>query len=384
MAKVHGSCDDRFKALQTLLQTSIDEGKDLGASIFVNIDGKDIVNIWGGYADAARTREWEENTIVNIWSSSKTILSLAALICIDRGLLDPYEKVAKYWPEFGVNGKQDIEVRHFLSHASGLSGWAEKVSIEDVCDLDKATALLEQQAPFFTPGSASGYHSLTMGHLVGGLVSRVTGKPFAQFIDEELAQPLGADFQLGAREADWPRVADIIAPPALDLASVAADLKDPTSPMYRTLTNPPMDANVANTPLWRGAQLAAANGHSNAAGVGRIMSAIALGGRVGERQILSPATIDLIFQEQQRGPDLVISQNLRWGIGYALTGRGTVRDWMPEGRVCTWGGWGGSTVVMDLERGVTVAYMMNKMATGVLGDGRMRAYVEAVYAALEG
>ncbi|KAH6632915.1 beta-lactamase [Boeremia exigua] len=378
MASVYGSFEDRFKAVPALLAASIAEGNDIGGSIFVNLDGKEVVNIWGGYIDDTRTREWREDTIVNVWSTSKTVVSLAALICIEKGLLDPFEKVARYWPEFGVNGKEDVEVRHLLSHSSGLCGWARKVSVQDICNLDEAVKMLEQQAPMFKPGSASGYHGITMGPLIGALVSRVTGKPFGQFVQEELAQPLDADFQYGVKQADSSRVATLSAPPPWHLPDTEIDYTHPSS----SLGNPAMDATEANKPLWRSAELAASNGHSNAAGVGRIMSTISLGGTVGGRQFLSPATIDLIFQEQQNGRDLVVNQNIKWGIGFALTGNGTIMEWLPEGRICTWGGWGGSVVIMDLDRKLTVTYVMNKMDATLLGGTRTKAYVQAVYAAL--
>ena len=132
MAKVQGTCDPRFAKVKSVFQSYLDSGEELGASICVNLDGKEVVDLWGGYADEARTRPWEKDTITCIWSSSKTICALAALMCIDRGLLDPNEKVCKYWPEFAANGKEGVEVRHFLSHASGVSGWEEAVTIEDV------------------------------------------------------------------------------------------------------------------------------------------------------------------------------------------------------------------------------------------------------------
>ncbi|RYN40434.1 hypothetical protein AA0114_g11053 [Alternaria tenuissima] len=378
MATIHGSYEDRFKAVALLLQASITDGKDIGASIFVNINGKDVVNIWGGYVDETRTREWQEDTLVNVWSTTKTVTSLAALICIERGLLDPFEKVAKYWPEFAVNGKEDIEVRHLLSHASGLCSWAQKVSVQDICNLDKAVKMLEQQAPMFKPGSASGYHGLTMGPLIGALVSRVTGKSFGEFVQEELLQPLGADFQYGVKEADLSRVATISAPPPWHLPDKEIDYTDPSN----SLGNPSMDATEANKPLWRSAELAASNGHSNAAGIGRIMSTVSLGGINGGRKLLSPATIDLIFQEQQKGRDLVVGQKIRWGMGFALTGKDTIMEWLPEGRICTWGGWGGSVVIMDVERKLTVTYMMNRMDATLLGGIRTKSYIQAVYAAL--
>ena len=166
MAKVQGTCDDRFAEIRQLLQANIDNEKELGASITINIDGKEVVDIWGGYSDTDRSKPWEKDTITNVWSTTKTVTALAALVLIDRGLLDPNEKVAKYWPEFAANGKENIEVRHLLSHASGLSSWQEPVTFEDIFDREKSAALLAAQAPWWTAGTATGYHSITFGNLV--------------------------------------------------------------------------------------------------------------------------------------------------------------------------------------------------------------------------
>ncbi|KAH9862399.1 hypothetical protein J1614_011054 [Plenodomus biglobosus] len=379
MAKVQGTCDARFAAVKDVLEENIRTGEELGASICVNVGGTNVVDIWGGHTSPSQSQPWTKDTIVTIWSSTKTITALATLICIDRGLLDPYEKVSKYWPEFGQNGKEEIEVRHLLCHAAGLSTWEEKVSIEDICDLDKATKLLEKQAPLWSPGTASGYHSWSMGHLLGGLVARVTGKSITQFIDDELVQPLGADFQLGAKEKDWPRIAEIVPPPPLELPC-----NDPSSVSFKTLMNPPMNASVANTEMWRRAELSAGNGHSNARGVATIMSIVSLGGTAQGKTFLSQqSTIDLIFKEQQNGIDLVLLSPVRFGIGFGLTGKESSKPWIPEGRVARWGGWGGSIVIMDVDRGITIAYMMNKMKSGTLGDERSRGYVDAVYKALD-
>lgn len=387
MAKVSGTCDPRFAGVRDLLQSNIAAGEELGASLVVNIDGENVVDLWGGYADAAQTKAWEQDTITNVWSSSKTIISLAALLLVERKLLDPYEKVATYWPEFGVNGKEDVEVRHLLSHSSGVSGWEGPITIEEVCDVETATARLAAQAPWWTPGSASGYHSLTMGHLVGEVIRRITGQTIAQFIASELAGPLGADYQLGVPESDYHRVADIIPPPAPPAdwkPETAAPSADTSSVFAKTLLNPPMDASIANKPFWRNAAVAAANGHTNARGIARLLSFIACNGSIGETTLLSPATIDLIFREQTAGPDLVISAATRFGIGFALTGPGPggAGHWIPEGKVCFWGGWGGSMAVVDVGRGVTIAYMMNKMGSAGLGSGLAKEYVWEVYRAL--
>ncbi|KAH7355662.1 beta-lactamase [Pyrenochaeta sp. MPI-SDFR-AT-0127] len=379
MAKVEGTFEDRFASVQKLLQSYIDNGDELGASLVVNIDGKDVVDIWGGYADQDHSRPWKSDTITNVWSTSKTITSLAALVLIDRGQLDPFEKVAKYWPEFGANGKENVEVRHLLSHSSGVSGWAEKLTFDDVCDLEKSSAMLAAQAPWWEPGTASGYQSMSMGHLVSGVVRGVTGKTLGQFITEELAKPLDADFQLGVRDEDLHRVSDNIPPPPPTEASpLMASLMDPNSLTSRTMLNPPIDGNIANTPVWRKAEVGAANGHTNARGVNRLLSQISIGGG----SLLSPKTIDLIFQTQTDGKDLVLGEHLRLGIGYGLTGKHTWMNWLPEGRICMWGGWGGSVAIMDLDRKLTITYAMNKMENAGMGNDRTKAYVDEVYKVL--
>jgi CubicO group peptidase (beta-lactamase class C family) len=381
MPKLHGTCDSRFAALEKSIQANIDSGLESGVSVVVNIKGENVVDLWGGWADAAKTREWEENTIVNVWSSSKTVLSLAALVLVERGLLDPHEKVSKYWPEFAANGKENVEVRHFLSHSSGVSGWEEKLAVEDFADTAKTTAALAAQAPWWTPGTASGYHSMTMGFLVGELVRRTTGKSLKQFIREDVCAPLGADFQLGATEADTHRVAEQIAPPPADMTATAALMGSP--PLFvKTLLNPQMDATVANTPMWRAAEVGAGNGHTNARGIARVLSVIPNGGTVDGVKLLSPETIALIFKEQTFGPDQVMGIPIRFGLGFGLPGKDTAIASIPEGKVCFWGGWGGSMAIMDVERGVTITYMMNKMAQGVLGSETSWQYIRDVYEAL--
>lgn len=378
--QVEGVCERRFEGVKSLLQSFLDSGEELGASIVINVDGEDVVDIWGGHADAERTRKWEKDTITNVWSTSKLISSFAALKLISRGLLSPTEKVATYWPEFGANGKENIEVRHILSHSSGVSGWEKKMSVDSICDVPTATALLAQQKPFWEPGTASGYHSITLGHLIGELVHRTSGKTLDDFITEEIAAPVGADFRLGAAEKDWSRIADLVPPP--NPAGPAS--MSPDSIPAKSMANPSVDAKVARTAEWKRAKLGAVNGHGNARGVVRILSAISCGGYVGQQQILTPATVDLIFEEQTRGKDLVVGETLSFGIGYALNIRGMDTDWLPEGKICFWGGWGGSFVVMDLDRRVTIAYVMNKMEMVGLGNNRTKAYIAAAYKALGG
>lgn len=335
MAK--GSCDEAFEPLRKLLTENAASKADLGACICVNLDGKKVVDIWDGFTDEESTKEWEENTIINVWSSSKTVTNLCVLIAHDRGLLDVKEPIAKYWPEFAENGKEDVRVRHILSHSTGVAGWEESISMEDVCDPVKSTPPMAKQKPWWEPGTQSGYHALNQGHLAGELIRRVTGKSLKQFIAEEVAGPLGADFQLGAAEKDWPRISTLIAPPPLT-SQVGAAAADAESVAMKALTDPSPSVPFAFTPEWRAGEVGAANGHSNARALAKILSTVTLGGEVDGVKLLSPSTIDLIFKEQTNGWDLVLGKPLRFGIGYGLPLKETI-PWMPDGRVCFWGGW---------------------------------------------
>jgi CubicO group peptidase (beta-lactamase class C family) len=371
---VQGTCDARFEPVRDVLAEQLGSGNDTGASVVVDVDGRTVLDLWGGWCDPGHGRPWTENTITNVWSTTKTVTNLAALMLADRGLLDPYAPVAKYWPEFAENGKERVEVRHILSHTSGVSGWEAPFTTEDMYDREAATRQLATQAPWWEPGTASGYHAQDQGHLVGELVRRLSGKTLKTFVAEEIAGPLGADFQIGAIEADWDRIAPVTPPPPLpvDFASL-----DPESPMYKTFTGPVADAGAANTPAWRRAELGALNGHGNARSVAAILRVLALGGEAGGVRLLSPDAIGLIFDEQSHGPDLVLGVPIRFGIGYALPETQTV-PYVPQGRACYWGGWGGSVILMDLDARTTISYMMNKMGPGIIGSDRSEAYVRAI------
>ena len=380
MTELLGKCDDRFDAVRAALARNLDSGEELGASLVLDIDGEIVVDLWGGFRDEARTVPWSEQTITNVWSSTKTVTSLAALMLVDRGALDVDAPVARYWPEFAAQGKQDVLVRHVMSHASGVSGLEQPAVVEDLYDWPRATSRMAAQAPWWPPGTASGYHALNYGHLVGEVVRRISGKTLRQFVAEEIAGPLGADFQIGATESDWDRIADVVPPPPLpfDLAAL-----DPDSPVVKTLTGPPVAAEVANTPGWRRADLGAVNGHGNARSVARVLSVVARGGEVDGVRLLGQDTIDLIFREQQNGIDLVLGVPLRFGIGYGLPQR-DILPWIPDERICYWGGWGGSMIVMDVGRRTTISYMMNKMGPGIIGSDRSTEYGHAIYDALPG
>jgi CubicO group peptidase (beta-lactamase class C family) len=364
MAEIYGVCDERFAQVQEVFSTNLDAGNDLGGSVAVFQQGQPLVDIWGGHTDADRTVPWQEDTIINVWSTTKTMAALSALILADRGDIDFHAPVAKYWPEFAAGGKDDLEVRHLMSHTAGLSGFTEPLAIEDLYDWEKVTGLLAAQEPWWEPGTASGYHAVTQGYLIGEVVRRVTGVTVGTFFAEEIAEPLGADFHIGTPAECDDRVAAVVPPPPLPPEAIAA--MDPGGPAIRTLTNPMLDASVSFTVPWRRAEIPAANGHGNARSVAKIQSVLACGGEMNGKRFLSEAGCEAVFEEQSNGTDLVLSVPLRFGMGYGLK-----NELLPiSERACFWGGWGGSIVLIDVEAKLVVSYMMNKMESGLVGDLR--------------
>ncbi len=371
---VSGVCDERFGKVREVLQGNLADGGDLGASVAVNLGGELVVDLWGGFCDPQRTTPWGRDTITNVWSTTKTMTALSALMLIDRGELDAHAPVARYWPEFAAGGKADIELRHLMSHTAGLPGWDEPLEVEDLYDWEKATSLLAGQTPWWKPGSASGYHAITQGYLVGEVVRRVTGQSLGEFFAAELAGPLGADFHIGLGPSDDARVSPVVPLPSLAGAAPVGSLAE------RALKNPVLGAAESWTEPWRRAEIPAANGHGNARSVVTVQSVLACGGETGGKRLFSSKLADVIFEEQANGTDLVLGSPLRHGIGYGLISPEVPLS--PNEHACYWGGWGGSIVVIDIDARMTVAYMMNRMVDGLAGDLRGAGLVFAAYDAL--
>jgi CubicO group peptidase (beta-lactamase class C family) len=377
MAEVHGRCDERFAAMRDLLSANVDSGADLGASVAVVHRGEMVVDMWSGWSDTERTLPWERDTLVNVWSTTKTMMALSALMLVDRGELDLYDKVAHHWPEFAANGKADIEVRHLLSHTSGVSAWAQPVEVDDIYDWEKSTSMLATQAPWWEPGAGSGYHALNQGHLVGEVVRRITGLKLGEFFAKEIAGPLGADFHIGIDPSEFGRISNVVPPPPLpiDLATL-----DPDSVVVKTFTGPAPDASVAWTPQWRQADIGAANGQGNARSVALVQSALTNHGEVNGTKLLSDTTIAKIFDPQCNGLDQVLMAPVEFGMGFALSSE--MAPHLAGERVCWWGGWGGSSIFNDVANDLTVAYVMNRMEAGLLGDERGAGLVSAARTAV--
>jgi CubicO group peptidase (beta-lactamase class C family) len=364
---IHGVCDERFEPVREALAESLVKD-DVGACAAVYLDGDPVVDIWGGYADAARTRPWERDTITCVWSTTKTMGALCALILADRGDLDLAAPVARYWPEFAAAGKQNVQVRHVLAHTAGLPDFDGPVSAADLYDWPAVTARLAAQPPRWEAGTLAGYHSLTQGFIVGEVIRRVTGRTLGAFFAEEVAGPLDADFHIGLAAEHDRRVAPVIAPPSSPDGDWVA-----SAPGAPSSTDGSVGIRVSdgNSLAWRRAQIPSASGFGNARSVAAVQSVLACAGTARGVRLLSPAGCDLARREQYRGIDQILGTSMRYGMGYGIFDRS-----------CGWGGWGGSLVMIDLDAHMTVAYVMNQMLDQGLGDYRALGIVMAAYESL--
>jgi CubicO group peptidase (beta-lactamase class C family) len=375
---ISGTCAAPLSAVKDAFAANFAQNGDVGASVAVVKDGELVVDLWGGHQDHERTVPWKNDTIINVFSTTKTMSCLSLLVLVSRGLVDVDAPVAKYWPEFEQNGKGNVLVRHLLSHTAGLPAWDRRLDGTDLYDWNRVTGLLAEQATWWEPGWKSGYHGITQGNLVGEVVRRVDGRSVGNFFADEIARPVGADFHIGLGAEHDARVARVIPAPPLQFGSGdGARAPDRDSIPYRA-ANPRLMAEQSWEIPWRRAEIPAAGGHGNARSVALAQAAVSHGGALRGVDLLSKKTIDRIFDVQAAGRDLVLGIGVTFGVGYGLNSpRNPIS---PNARVCYWGGWGGSLVVNDVDAGFTLAYVMNRMGEGTVGDDRAHTLLRAMYA----
>jgi CubicO group peptidase (beta-lactamase class C family) len=380
---IEGHCDPRFAAVRDAFAANFEAGREIGASLAVTVDGEFVVDIWGGHADAAKTRSWERDTIINVFSTTKAMTALCVHMLVDSGQLDVDAPVARYWPEFAQAGKERITVRQVLSHSSGLAGIRQRLGTEALYDWTRMTAALAAESPWWEPGTATAYHALTYGYLLGEIVRRITGRTLGAFFRDEVAARLGADFHIGLPASEDARVAELVPPSAGENAAAGATTAvDGETLAEKVISNPPLRPEFANRPEWRRAEIPAANGHGNARSVARVMALLACGGEVGGTRLLAEQTIARAIEEQHYAKDLVLGFKMRWGLGFMLTSRQLPLG--PNPRTFGHGGWGGSLGFADLDAHVGWAYIMNKMSPGTAGDTRVAGILGALYGSVSG
>lgn len=374
--EIHGLCHDRFVRVREEFERNFTQRNDVGATFALTMDGEYVIDLWAGHKDRARTEPWEEDTIVNVYSTTKTMTFLVSLMLADRGELDFDTPVAAYWPEFAQNGKDKIPVKNLLSHSAGLPGFSRKFSSEELYDWNACVEDLASQAPWWEPGTASGYHALTQGYLIGEVVRRITGRTIGTFFREEVADKVGADFHIGVDPSDFDRIAPIISAPP----SERREKMDPESIPARVFSGIDLRSKTSQSEGWRRAEIPAANGHGNARSVVKAQTAMANGGTAFGVELLSEAGTRRALEEQTNGPDKVLIMPIRFGLGYAFSNE--FLKVSPSENGIWWAGAGGSTIVVDMDQHLCFSYVMNQMGSALVGDSRGGVLGSAVYSSL--
>ncbi len=386
---VHGTCDARFTRVREVFAEHFADPGEVGAAVSVTLEGRTVVDLWAGHADAARTRPWTPETIVNLFSTTKGMVSLCAHRLVDQGRLDLDAPVARYWPEFAQADKGGIPVRWLLDHSAALPAIDALLPSDTIYDWDAMTGALAAQAPWWTPGAEHGYHALTFGWLVGEVVRRMTGQSLGAWFRDEIAGPLGADFWIGTPPKLDVRTADLLPAPMPKpgegdnlLAAILANAK-PFA--IKAFMNPLVAPNAFNARPWRAAEIPAANGHGSARSLAGIYGAVACGTLDGVT-VLSRSAIDAARTIQRDGPDLVLPLPTRYGVGFQLgTDAEPIGPPPVAGRACAFGhsGAGGSLGFCDPEPKLGFGYAMNRMEMGLFLVGpRATALMNAAYASL--
>jgi CubicO group peptidase (beta-lactamase class C family) len=383
---IEGECDPRFLAVKHAFAENFVSRNELGAALCVILDGRTVIDLWGGHVDKLRTRPWASDTLVNVYSTTKGVAALCAHRLVDEGKLELDAPVARYWPAFAQNGKDQVLVRHLLGHQAGLPAIRKPLPGEALFDWTVMTDALAAEEPWWTPGSAHGYHAMTFGWLVGEVVRRVAGKSLGSYFRDELAGPLGLDFHIGLAEKEWPRVSGLRpAPPPSpgDRTLLFEILAKPDGMTARAFVNPPtgLMPGVVASPEWRRAELPAMNGHSTARAIASLYGALATDGRLDGTRVLSKEGIERASTEESHGRDRVLLEHTRFSAGFMLPVPGA--SFGPNLRAFGHPGMGGSLGFADPEARVGFGYTMNKMGGSILVDDRPASIITALYEALK-
>lgn len=390
--ELKGQIDPGFEEVGEAFLKNFSKRKELGAASTLYLNQKKVVDIWAGYMDESGKKEekeigrdWEEDTLVNVWSTTKGFVSLAIHMLRSRGQLDIDLPVAHYWPEFAAAGKAEIPVRWLLNHRSGMGAWKKESPAEMLYDWDEAVSLLAQQEPLWEPNTASGYHLLSYGHLVGEVLRRIDGRTIDQFIREEITEPLELDFHMPLGENNFDRVTDVRLMPNFSMLSTASRAKLMGLAKF-AFTNPLVRVTDANSTDWRKSVVPAANGHATARAIAGLYGVLATGGTSESKghTLLNPADIEGMREPAKPGVDLILgagmaNTDLIWGLGYRIDHE---KNYGPNPKAFYHGGFGGSLGFCDPENGIGFGYVMNRMDLSSRSGQRAGSILKAIYKCL--
>ena len=383
-----GYCHENFSEVKRIYNHNFDKYKEIGCSLCVIVDGEVVIDIWAGHKNKEKTKEWDENTLSVAFSSTKAALALCAHILIERGELGLKEKVTKYWPEYGKNGKEETTIEMILNHSAGLPALRTEVKEGGFLDWNYMVQLIENEKPFWKPGKETGYHMMTTGWLIGELIRRVTGESFGEFFKNELAQPYGLNYWIGLPEAEVERVAEIIpfVPGPSDKPSDFASSfrNNPNSMQRLSLTNTgKYDYNAKETYK---AELGAIGGIADARSLAKLLSPLAQN----NEELLTKETIKKLSKSNIRTSIdnmLLFPTNFSNGFMLNMDNRGVFKG---DGGSFIIGqnafghvGYGGSSATFaDPDRKISFGYLTNKLGGEYLINDRAQSLINAVYSAI--
>ncbi len=377
--KLSGFCDPRFSKIKDILEGSLATGFDTGASVAIEHEGKMVVNLSGGYKDLDKNEPWTEDTILNVFSTTKAVTAICIAKLIDQGKLDISKNVSEYWPEYACNGKENTKVSDFMCHRAGMFGFQDGIPDLKFSDWDSWVSVLEKQKPFREPGTSQGYHALTYGWLVGEILRRVDGRSVGQFFKEEIAEPLSIDFKIGLNQEDIQRCANILVDDRsesliLKLIQYVPDfllpeqlkiikevLKGGDYQVAFETFDP--DQDYVHSDDWRMAEIPSANGHGTAESLAKLFGILSTGCERDGITIISEETLNKCLQPLSKGPDTVIfGAEISFGTGFDL-GLGITTINQPSHPKTLFGhcGVGGCVGFGDIENKIGYGFLCNRM-----------------------
>lgn len=374
MTAIHGVCPPRFEAVRAAFTANFDEGRELGARFALAVDGEIVVDLMGGFADRAMTRPFGPDTLTPVFSTTKAIASLMIARLVGQGRLDWTTRVSDVWPAFGAAGKAALTVEQVLSHQAGLCGLEGPMTPADWFDWDGVCGRMAAMTPLWPPGSASGYHPVTFGYMVGEMFRRVDGRTLGTALREDVAGPFGLDLWIGLPDREHGRCAQVRRPPAMP---ALGEMSEPRRLAFFTRWATPGGVDEATA---RRFEIPSANGHATAPALARLLAILAGDGELHGQRVLPAGLAARAGRERIAGPDLVLPYDISWGAGF-IRNEGL---WIygPGRQTFGHSGWGGSCAFADPERGLSGAYVMNRQSAELIADSRARRLIEAAYAAL--
>jgi CubicO group peptidase (beta-lactamase class C family) len=381
---IAGYCDPKFQAVADAFTRCFTEHGDVGASVAVTVEGEMVVDLWGGFMDEEATKPWEEQTLGIVFSATKGIVTTAVHMLVEQGQIDPDSPIARYWPEYAQNGKQNVTLRQVMSHTAGLPFIDAELYMGAPYDWQTMIEACAAQKPEWEPGSTHAYHSATFGWIVGEVIHRVSGQMPGEFIASEIAEPLGAEFYLGLPESQDSNVSDWIhsQPEASSEPPPEPPTETPSYGQRLGFVRANLPPNPLSSRAWRAAQMPASNGHSNGRGFAKIYQPLALDGAHNGVRIMERSTIEAAIVQQVDSYDTLLKADAKRAVGYKLI-------WPDLGEKLgerTFGhpGLGGSLGCADPDKRMSLGYVMNKPWSGPRGsDPRSTSILEAVYECID-